>query len=61
MLFQTLNLYFFKLYNMSQAEVKELTKQLPESEHSWVDAIPEIFGEKSKKQGCVKALQRVAK
>ncbi len=36
---------------MSQGEIKTLSNQLSEAENSWVDAIPEIFGEKWKRAG----------
>lgn len=36
---------------MAQSEIKNLSKDLPEPERSWVDSIPEIFGERWKKAG----------
>lgn len=54
---QTLTLYVFKLYDMTEAQVKKLNKQLPEPERNWIDAIPEIFGEKWKKEGLRKGLE----
>jgi predicted transposase YdaD len=48
-LFQSLTLYLVKLYHMPHSEVKNLSKDLPDTEYSWVDAIPEIFVEKWKK------------
>jgi flagellar biosynthesis/type III secretory pathway protein FliH len=50
-LFQSLTLYLVKLFDMPNTKVEALNEQLPEVEHSWVDAIPEIFGERWKKQG----------
>ena len=48
---QTLTLYFFNLFNMTEAQVKKLNKQLPEPERDWIDAIPAIFGKKWKEEG----------
>ena len=48
MFFQTLTLYIYIVSGMSQGEIKTLSTQLSEAENSWVDAIPEIFGEKWK-------------
>lgn len=50
-LFQTLTLYFVNLFDMPKTEIKELGQQLPEPEHSWIDAIPEVLFEKWKKAG----------
>jgi hypothetical protein len=50
-LLQTLTLYIFNIFDMSKTQIKELNKQLPEPEHSWIDAIPEIFGEKWREEG----------
>ncbi|MEI6408805.1 MAG: Rpn family recombination-promoting nuclease/putative transposase [Bacteroidota bacterium] len=50
-LLQTLTLYVFNLYNMTETQAKELNKQLPEAERDWIDAIPEIFGRKWKEEG----------
>ncbi len=51
MFFQTLTLYIYIVSGMSQGEIKTLSTQLSEAENSWVDAIPEIFGEKWKQVG----------
>ena len=51
MFFQTLTLYIYIVSGMSQGEIKTLSTQLSEAETSWVDAIPEIFGEKWKRAG----------
>ncbi|MDX2134010.1 MAG: hypothetical protein SFV52_04465 [Saprospiraceae bacterium] len=51
MFFQTLTLYIYIVSGMSQGEIKTLSTQLSETENSWVDAIPEIFGEKWKRAG----------
>jgi hypothetical protein len=50
-LFQTLTLYIVNLFNMPSTKVTTLKKQLPDTERSWVDQIPEIFGEKYKQEG----------
>lgn len=50
-LFQTLTLCIVTIFDMPATEIKALSKELPEPENSWVDAIPEIFGQKWKKQG----------
>ena len=50
-LLQTLTLYIFNLFDMTEAQVKKLNKQLPEPERNWLDAIPEIFGRKWKEEG----------
>ncbi len=50
-LFQSLTPYLVKLFDMPQSEIKNLSKELPDAENSWVDAIPEIFGERWKKAG----------
>ncbi|MDX2136202.1 MAG: hypothetical protein SFV52_15560, partial [Saprospiraceae bacterium] len=44
-------LYIYIVSGMSQGEIKTLSTQLSEAENSWVDAIPEIFGEKWKRAG----------
>lgn len=36
---------------MTHAKFKELNKALPETERDWIDAIPEVLGEKWKKKG----------
>ncbi len=51
MFFKTLTLYIYIVSGMSQGEIKTLSTQLSEAENSWVDAIPEIFGEKWKREG----------
>ncbi len=56
-LFQSLTLYLVKLFDMPQTEIKNLSKELPDTENSWVDAIPEIFGEKWKKAGMRKGMK----
>ncbi len=50
-LLETLTLYVFNFYNMTEAQVKELNQQLPKAERDWIDAIPEIFGRKWKEEG----------
>jgi predicted transposase YdaD len=50
-LLQTLTLYVTNFYKMTEAQVKELSKQLPQAERDWIDAIPEIFGRKWKEEG----------
>ncbi|MBK8965647.1 MAG: Rpn family recombination-promoting nuclease/putative transposase [Lewinellaceae bacterium] len=50
-LLQTLTLYIFNLFAMTDTQVKTLNEHLPEPERDWIDAIPEIFGEKWKKKG----------
>ena len=50
-LLQTLTLYVFNLYDMTEVQVKKLNTQLPEPERDWIDAIPEIFGRKWKEEG----------
>ncbi|MBK6933293.1 MAG: Rpn family recombination-promoting nuclease/putative transposase [Saprospirales bacterium] len=50
-LLQSLTLYLVHLFDMAQSEIKNLSKDLPEPERSWVDSIPEIFGERWKKAG----------
>jgi len=56
-LLQTLTLYIFNLFDMTEAKVKTLNKQLPEPERDWIDAIPEIFGRKWKEEGLRKGLE----
>ena len=56
-LLQTLTLYLFNLLDMTEAQVKQLNKQLPEPERDWIDAIPEIFGKKWKEEGLRKGLE----
>ena len=56
-LLQTLTLYVFNFYNMTEAQVKELNKQLPQAERDWIDAIPEIFGRKWKEEGLRKGYE----
>ena len=50
-LLQSLTLYIYNLFNMEQTDIKKLSEDLPEPEHSWIDDIPEIFGERWKKAG----------
>ncbi|MBK8194539.1 MAG: Rpn family recombination-promoting nuclease/putative transposase [Lewinellaceae bacterium] len=56
-LLETLTLYVFNLYDMTEAQVKELNKQLPEAERERIDAIPEIFGRRWKEEGLRKGLE----
>jgi len=56
-LLQTLTLYVTNFYKMTEAQVKELSKQLPKGERDWIDAIPEIFGRKWKEEGLQEGLQ----
>ncbi len=42
---------------MTEAQVKELSKQLPKGERDWIDAIPEIFGRKWKEEGLREGLR----
>ena len=56
-LLQTLTLYVFNFCNMTEAQVKELNKQLPQAERDWIDAIPEIFGKKWKEEGLRKGYE----
>jgi hypothetical protein len=50
-LLQTLILYVYNLHDMTDAQVKELNKQLPDSEQDLFNAIPEIFGRKWREEG----------
>jgi len=56
-LLQTLTLYVLNIYNMKEAQVKELSRQLPQAERDWIDAIPEIFGKKWKEEGLRKGYE----
>ena len=56
-LLQTLTLYVTNFYKMTEAQVKELSKQLPKAERDWIDAIPEIFGRKWKEEGLRKGYE----
>ncbi len=57
-LFQTLILYIFNVFDMPQTEIKKLSQELPELENSWIDAIPDILGKKWKKAGLRKGYRK---
>lgn len=57
-LLQTLTLYVFNLFDMTEAQVKSLNKQLPEAEENWIDAIPAIFGDPWKQKGLQEGRQQ---
>jgi predicted transposase YdaD len=56
-LFQSLMLYFVNLFDMSNSKIQELKEQLPAQERGWVDGIPEIFGERWRKEGLREGLR----
>ena len=57
-LLQTLTLYIFNLFDMTEAQVKKLNKQLPEPEMKWINTIPEIFGEPWKQEGLRQGIEK---
>lgn len=57
-LLQTLTLYVYNFYNMTEAQSKELHNQLPKAERDWIDAIPELFGRKWKEDGLREGIEK---
>jgi predicted transposase YdaD len=48
---QVLMFYIINLFDMPEEQVNELNEKITNPEYAWMDAIPEFFGEKWKKQG----------